>query len=377
MNILILAFALISALYWLSMSVLWYRYMKTLPVFKVNDCLYDKANYPLVSVIIPACNEEESIEQAVRQLISQDYPQLEVIIVNDRSTDNTGVVLEKLKGQCPQLKVITIYDLPPNWLGKNHAIYRGEKEATGEWLIFTDADVMFSPRSMKQTVGYALEHKLDHLTIAPDLYYGGVFYRAFLAYFTFAVTATVMVTKKVGVGSFNLVKKSVYNEIGGYEVLATQPVDDMSFGRLVVNKGYKQGFGLPGKGFITVKWYKNLFATLKGFEKNLFASMNYKVSAVIGLCVYSLVTNVYPFVGLFFGSVWARALCGISLLSLFAVYNHLSKLFDISSSYVLFHPISALLYLGAVINSTVKALSRGGIEWRGTIYSLKELKNHK
>lgn len=377
MNIFVLALALISSLYWLSIIVLWFRYMKTLPVFKVTDCLYDEAIYPSVSVIIPACNEGESIEQTVRQLISLDYPHLEVIVVNDRSTDNTGAVLEKLKVQYPQLKVTTIYDLPPNWLGKNHAMYQGVKEATGEWLLFTDADVIFSPKSIKNTVGYALEHTLDHLTIAPDLYYGGVFYRAFLAYFVFAVTATVMFTKKVGVGAFNLVKKSVYNEIGGYEVIALQPLDDMSLGRLVVNKGYKQGFGLPSKGFITVKWYKNLFDALKGFEKNLFASMNYKVSAVIGLCVYSLVTNVYPFVGLFFGSVWARALCGISLLSLFAVYNHLSKLIDISRSYVLFHPISAILYLGAVINSTVKALSRGGIEWRGTVYSLKELKNHK
>lgn len=137
--------------------------------------------------------------------------------MNDRSTDNTGAVLEKLKVQYPQLKVITIYDLPPNWLGKNHAMYQGVKEATGEWLLFTDADVIFSPRSIKNTVGYALEHTLDHLT----------------------------------------------------------------------------------------------------------------------------------------------------------------KLIDISRSYVLFHPISAMLYLCAVINSTVKAISRGGIEWRGTVYSLKELKNHK
>jgi len=377
MSILISVFALISAIYWLSISVLWLRYMKILPVFKVTDCSYDEAIYPSVSVLIPACNEEESIKQAVKQLITQDYPHLEVIVVNDRSTDNTGEVLEKLKVQYPQLKVITIYDLPPNWLGKNHAMYQGVKEATGEWLLFTDADVIFSPGSIKKTVGYALEHTLDHLTIAPDVYYGGVFYRAFLAYFAFAVTATAMFTKKVGVGAFNLVKKSVYNEIGGYEAIALQPVDDMSLGTLVVNQGYKQGSGLSSKGFITVKWYENLFTALKGFEKNLFASLNYRVSAVIGLCIYSLVTNVYPFAGLFFGPVWARALCSISLLSMFAVYNHLSRLIDISRSYVLFHPISALLYLGAVINSTVKALRRGGIEWRGTVCSLKELNKHR
>ena len=326
--------------------------------------------------VIPACNEEESIEQAVKQLIAQDYPHFEVIVVNDRSTDNTGALLENLKVQYPQLKVITINNLPPNWLGKNHAIYQGVKAATGEWLLFTDADVMFSLGSLKRTVGYASEHTLDHLTIAPDLYYGSVFYRAFLAYFSFAVTATVMFTKKVGLGAFNLIKKSVYDEIGGYEAIAMKVADDMSLGTLVVNRGYKQGMGLSGKGFIKVKWYENILVMLKGIEKNQFGYFNYNVFTAFGVCLYILLVSVYPFAGLFFGSMWARALCSISVLSLFAVYNHLSKLIDISRSYVLFHPISALLYLGAVINSTVKILSRGGIEWRGTSYSLKELKKH-
>ena len=189
-------------------------------------------------------NEEKSIKQAVIQLISQDYPQLEVIVVNDRSTDNTGALLKNLKVQYPQLNVITICDLPPNWVGKNHAIYRGAKEARGEWLLFTDADVMFSPGSLKKTVGYALEHKLDHLTIGPDLYYGGVFYRAFIAYLSYGITATAMFTKKVGIGAFNLVKKSVYQEIGRYEAIAMKITDNMSLGELVVDKGYKQGFGL-------------------------------------------------------------------------------------------------------------------------------------
>lgn len=376
MNVLFWGFALITALYWLSIVVLWFRFIKTVPVFEVTDCSNDEAIYPSLSVIIPACNEEESIEQAVRQLISQDYPQLEVIVVNDRSNDKTGAILEKLKIQYPQLKVITIYDLPPNWLGKNHAVYQGVKEATGEWLLFTDADVMFSPRSLKRTVGYALEHTLDHLTIAPDLYYGSVFYRAFLAYFSFAVTAIVMFTKKVGVGAFNLVRKSVYNEIGGYEAIAMKVADDMSLGTLVVNKGFKQGLGLSGKGFITVKWYENLSVMLKGIEKNQFGYFNYSVFTTIGVCLYILLVSVYPFFGLFFGPMWARALCSISVLSLLAVYNHLSKFIDISRSYVIFHPISALLYLGAVINSTVKTLNRGGIEWRGIVYSLKELKKY-
>ena len=113
-------------------------------------------NYPKLSVIIPACNEEQSIEQTVKRLLNQDYPQLEVIVVDDRSTDNTGEILEKLKIQYPRLKVLTIHELPPNWLGKNHAVCQGVKEATGEWLLFTDADVMFSSGSLGKAANYTL-----------------------------------------------------------------------------------------------------------------------------------------------------------------------------------------------------------------------------
>jgi cellulose synthase/poly-beta-1,6-N-acetylglucosamine synthase-like glycosyltransferase len=120
MNVLFSVLALISTFLLVGIVLPWFKYIKKRPIFLETDGLNTGAVYPALSVIIPACNEEESIEQAVRQLISQDYPDLEVIVVNDRSTDNTGEILEKLKIQYPRLKVITIHDLPPNWLGKNH-----------------------------------------------------------------------------------------------------------------------------------------------------------------------------------------------------------------------------------------------------------------
>lgn len=315
MNVLFSVVSLISAFIGVSTVLLWFKYMKKIPVFREIDSSNNEAVYPSLSVIIPACNEEESIERTIKQLISQDYPHFEVIVVNDRSTDDTGMVLERLKLQYPQLKVINNYDLPPNWLGKNYAVYQGVNEATGEWLLFTDADVVFSPNSLKITVSYALEHSLDHLTIVPDTFYGGVFYRAFLAYFTFAVSSILMFTKKVGLGAFNLVKKSVYDKIGGYEAIAMKIADDMALGTLVVDNGYKQEAGLSGKGFISVKWYDNLFALLKGLEKNQFAAAKYSVFSTLVVCLYVLIVGVYPFVGIFLGPIWARVLSGVSVLT--------------------------------------------------------------
>jgi len=133
---------------------------------------------------------------------------------------------------------------------------------------------------------------------------------------------------------------------------------------------------VSGRGFISVKWYDGVYDTIKGFEKNQFATLNYSVATTLGLCLPILLVHVYPFIGVFFGPIWARTLCGISILSLFAVYSNLSKYINTSSIYIIFHPISALLHIVAVLNSMVKTISRGGVEWRGKLYSMKELKNH-
>ena len=267
MNGLFLVLAFINVGLWVYLGLLLFSYLEKSPIFRDINFTDGGIFYPSLSVIIPACNEDESIEQAIRQLVSQDYPHFEVIAVNDRSTDKTGVVLEKLKVQYPQLKVITIYDLPPNWLGKNHAIYQGVKQATGEWLLFTDADIMFSPGSLKKTVSYSLENNLDHLTISPDIISEGFFFGGLISFFFFVVTFLFIFSKSAGIGAFNLVKKSIYNEIGGYEAIAMHPIDDFALGKLVVKKGFKQSFGFS-KGLISVKFYNNLLAMIKGIEKN-------------------------------------------------------------------------------------------------------------
>ncbi|MDR3599319.1 MAG: glycosyltransferase family 2 protein [Desulfosporosinus sp.] len=375
MNVLFIVLAFINAVIWIYFGLLLFSNLKKKPIFHGTNCSDKGIIYPSLSVIIPACNEEESIEQAIRQLISQDYPHLEIIVMNDRSTDNTGVILEKLKVQYPQLKVITIGDLPPNWLGKNHAIYQGVKHASGEWLLFTDADVMFSPDSLKETISYSLKNKLDHLTISPETINKGFFYGGLMSFFFFVITFLFITSKSAGLGAFNLVKKSVYDEIGGYGAIAMLPVDDFSFGKLVIKKGYKQCFGYS-RGLISVKMYDNIFAMIKGIEKNQFSALNYSVLGTLISCWFILFMHVYPFIGLFIGPEWARILCGFSILILFAIYYYSKDYVNVPLKHFLIHPISALLYIWAVLNSMIKILSRGGIEWRGTVYSLEELRKH-
>ena len=375
MNVLFVALAFINVIIWGCLGLLLFSYLKKKPIFRGTNRSDKGIIYPSLSVVIPACNEEESIEKAVTQLINQDYPNFEVVVVNDRSTDRTGVILTELGIKYPQLQVITINDLPPKWLGKNHAIYQGVKQATGDWLLFTDADIMFSPDSLKQTISYSLKNNLDHLTINPDSIHKGFFYGGLISFFYFAVTFLFMISKSAGLGAFNLIKRSTYHAIGGYEAIAMQPIDDFSLGKLVVKKGYKQCLGFS-RGLISVKMYDNIFATIKGIEKNQFAGSNYSVLGTLANCWFILFMHVYPFVGLFFGPEWARALCGFSIIILFAIYNYSKEYLNVSLRYFLIHPISALLYIWGILNSMVKILNRGGMEWRGTVYPLEELKKH-
>ena len=375
MNVLLIAIASISAITWLVVGLLFYTTMRNKPIFSGTAFQDAEITYPSLSIVIPACNEEESIEQTVTRLLNQDYPNLELIVVNDRSTDSTGAILTELDTKYSKLKVVTIADLPPNWLGKNHAIHQGCKHATGEWILLTDADIMFSPDSLKKTLSYSLENKLDHLTILPDIVNRGFFFRGFFSLFMFMMTITFATKKFAGFGPFNLLKRSVYEVIGGYEAISMFVMDDLSLGQLISEKGYKQNFGYS-KGLISVKFYDNLTGIFKGFEKNFFASTNYGVIAMLIMCCFLIFLHAYPFVGIFVGPPFARVLCSVPLITLFVIYHYGNRYIDAPAVNFFIHPISALLYIGVLLNSMVKTLRRGGINWRGTFYSLKELRKH-
>ncbi|MBW2671644.1 MAG: glycosyltransferase family 2 protein [Deltaproteobacteria bacterium] len=197
-------------------------------------------NLPKVSVIIPACNEAATIEPALRSVLTMDYANLEVIVVNDRSTDETGTVLKRIQKEYPHLQIRQILHLPKGWLGKNHALQHGAGHAQGEYLLFTDADIIMEKTAVARGISHMLENRLDHMSmffknIAP----GGLLNALFLD-----VGVGLLLLFKpwkakdpnskryIGVGAFNLVKASAYKAISGHRSIALHPIDDIMLGKV-------------------------------------------------------------------------------------------------------------------------------------------------
>jgi glycosyltransferase involved in cell wall biosynthesis len=340
---------------------------------------------PKLSVVIPARNEERKLEGALRTVLGQDYPHLEAILVNDRSTDGTGRTMEHLTAGRGDATVIQVEELPEGWLGKNNAIHVGTERASGDWLLFTDGDIHFHPAAFRRAIAYAEERSLDHLTLVPELKLSGYwlrgvvafFYTAFLVHRGYYKANIPSSEMGVGIGAFNLIRREAYDEAGGYKALAQRPDDDLALGGRVKKLGLRQELAL-GHGLLEVEWYASLGEFFCGVEKNSFAALGYSVPKVVFYAAEIPALTAWPFAAAFFASGPTAALYTGSVaaqVATFAVCNRFlrGRVFLLALGY----PACALLFSYALLRSALLALARGGIYWRGTFYPLSLLKEKR
>lgn len=336
---------------------------------------------PLVSVVFAAKDEGPNIEQALGSMLAQSYEQIEFIAVNDRSTDDTGEVLDRMVARDERIRVVHVTELPSNWLGKNHALHKGAAMAKGEYLLFTDADIVFDRDAIARGVPFMEAKKIDHLTLGPELDTPSPLLEMVIAYFTlgfFLLFKPWLVhdpkrQEHVGVGAFNLIRASVYNGFGGHSRIALRPDDDIKLGRLVKLSGARQMIA-GGFGVIRVRWYPSVMELIRGLRKNTFAGMRYSLTLAIGAVLMQLVVNIWPFVALFVtsGATWwlNLATCALLVLLLMVILAASRGRIWVAVGY----PIGAMVFVFILIDSTWRTLRRGGIEWRGTFYPLAALK---
>jgi cellulose synthase/poly-beta-1,6-N-acetylglucosamine synthase-like glycosyltransferase len=378
--------ASLGSLVWLALSFQWLRGIRKIPVLEdvLETDLVD--GNPALSIILAARDEERSVKESVASMLAQDYSgMLEVIAVNDRSTDRTGEILEELATKHPdRLRISDVESLPAGWLGKTHALYSGSTRATGEWLLFTDADVIFSTDCTEKAVRYATSSGLDHLTLPPEIVCRSVLLRSFVAAFTLVFEMTQrpwrvgdpQAQEHAGVGAFNLIRRDAYERSGTHRAIRMRPDDDMKLGKLLKRHGFRQGVAY-GAGLISVEWHQTLLDAVRGLSKSMFSSLDYRIGATVAGVLMLLLTNVLPVFGLFSRNL-TGTLCRLTFLSTFLLYAYRARHFGNMTSwwYAVLHPFGICVFIYAMLRSASTTLAGGGIEWRKTRYPLKELKDN-
>jgi glycosyltransferase involved in cell wall biosynthesis len=357
------------------------RHYKSLSQVAVTE---DEANaLPPVSVLVPACNEGETIERGMRSLLALDYPGIEIIAVDDRSTDATGEILDRLAASDPRLRVMHVTSLPDGWLGKNHAMQLAAGEATGQWLLFTDADVVFAPDTLRRAVAHCCRACLDHLVVAPRCETHGFWEKLFVSYFSlmFAVrvrpweVANPRSRAYIGLGAFNLVSAKAYRSFGGHAALPMEVLDDTKLGKVIKRNGFRQAL-LEGGDNISVRWVVGLRGVMDGLMKNAYAGFDYNIPAEIAACAGLILTTVYPVFALRDCS-WTVRACAAAAMGLMALgAGIMRRVTDAGPQYGLAYPLASAVLVTVIARSTWRAMRQGGIVWRGTLYPLDQLKRN-
>lgn len=340
----------------------------------------DREEMPRVSIVIAGRNEERDIERGIDSLLALDYPNLELIAVNDRSTDRTGEILDHRAAGDSRLKVVHVTELPPNWLGKCHAMHLGAAQASGEYILFTDADCVFDPATVRRGVGFLQRTGFDHLALLPECRMPSLFLEAFVT--TFAIFFTLFLrpwaakdpnsSAFIGVGAFNLIRSSTYRAIGGHEPIRMRPDDDIMLGKLLKKHGFRQDV-MIGAGSVWVPWYATINELIVGLEKNAFAGVEYSVPMVVGSSLALFFLNVWPFVGMCIPLGWAQLLYAIA--SALLLFNFGATAINGGTRWWLapLYPLAVLLFIYIQWRSMTLTFWNGGIRWRDTLYPLKEL----
>ncbi|WP_312471905.1 glycosyltransferase family 2 protein [Neobacillus sp.] len=339
-------------------------------------------NGSLLSVIVAARNEEKQIKMSILSQLKQTYENVEWILVNDRSNDETGKIIDELATIDSRIKVLHIADLPEGWLGKNHALYKGTLQASGKWLLFTDADVKYEKEAFAKALHYFERYQLDHLTAAPNLNANRFWLKSFVAFFLFGFSyfkrpwlANNPKSKTgTGIGAFNLVSKASYEAFGTHERIKMRPDDDLQLGMKMKKAGYRQRI-VTALQLIEVEWYGSLKEALVGLEKNTFAGLNYRISMVFFSVFGVFVTHVLPFLTVFSADKMVALLSLGNIIASGILYVMIIRRMTVfSPALFLVFPITALLFIYSIIRASYLTFRRGGIVWRGTTYRLSELR---
>ena len=368
------------ALAWLQRAISLMIHLPGIP--DVRDAKYDAQPAGSLTVVVPARDEAAHIEESLRSLLAQDLSSLQIVAVNDRSADATGAIMDNLAAERPErLRVIHIKELPAGWVGKPHAMTTAAATCDTEWLLFTDADVVFAPEVLRRAMVCAEATRTDHLVVAPTMLQRRWDEGIVLAFFQ---AASLWVSRPwkipdakakhdaTGVGAFNMVRRESYEAIGGFTALRMEVLEDVRLGLLLKRAGYTQRM-VFGPGMVRVHWASGVNGLLRVMTKNMFSLFNYQPLLLLMACAGMFLFCCAPFGWIFAGGA-LRYAGWITALSIVLIYRAYGRISGFSAWYAVLFPVGALVMIFALLRSMVVTWRQGGVVWRGTLYTLAELR---
>jgi len=350
------------------------------------------AHAPLISVCVPARNEERNIRACVELILVQDYPNFEVIVLEDRSTDATSEILRSLAAQNDKLKVINGSDLPKGWAGKPHALFQASALARGEWLCFVDADTFLSPSTLSSCYTKAVETKADMFTIMTFQIMGSFWEKVVMPIVMTALSVGFSPRRvndpnskdAIANGQFILIKRSVYDAIGGHESVRDQIVEDKAISEQVKWNGYRL-IVANGYSLVKTRMYMSLPEMWEGWTKNIYLGLSDRPSLMLLgafgaflLLVAALILPIWPLLGVYWylhdGGWLALAVISESLVLWTVIIYARARVaigMGISGWYAFTLPLGAAVFAAMMFTSTWKVISGKGVTWKGRIYTQK------
>lgn len=377
------------AVVWLVHAITVVQGMATLPdVSSSEEPKSFATDEDQITVIVPARDEEAAIGATLRSLLASTGVRLQIIAVNDRSTDGTGARMEDMAAETAAsggrhtLEVLHVDVLPSGWLGKPHAMAMAAKHARSPWLLFTDGDVLFQPQALEIALRTAEAHNADHLVLTPTVILANAAERAMLA--TMNVLSQWMIRlwkvsdprakDYIGVGAFNLIRRDVYEKLGGFEALRMEVLDDLRMGWMIKRAGYRQ-WVILGPDLVRLRWLHSALGVVHLAEKNGFAAYRYNVAltllAGLGLTAIALL----PLIAIVTGG-WALLAGLLSYVAVALTFWGNRKVTAAPAWLAILYAPATLVVLYALLRSMTLALVRKGIDWRGTRYSLSEIRRY-
>lgn len=374
------------ALLWTWRTTVARRNLPKLPDLLKENNSAEQTPQPQITVIVPARNEEQDIEQTLFSLLAQKRVSIEILAVNDRSSDKTGEIMDRIaaegRAQNKSISIIHIKELPAGWMGKTHAMALAARQAAAPWLLFTDGDILFREDCLRRAITFA-ERETDHLILFPSLILKTAGEHMMLSAFqvlSFLATRPWKTSdpksrESLGIGAFNLIRTDVYRCIGGFEGHRMEVLEDIKLGHQVKRHGFRQHVVL-GRGLIQVHWASGTLGIVRNLTKNIFAVFRFQPAILLVACIAIAAFCLMPFCGLF--GPWQMLTASILALgSALEIYRYCERRINgIPTAYFLLLPVAACIIVYMLLRSMIVTLVRGGVVWRGTFYPLSELRKH-